>query len=255
MEEPIYHLKGVVQNCTEDTGDFVGPLDLILYLLRKNKIAIEDISISELLDQYMEHLHRWEEMDMAITSDFVAMAAHLMYIKTRMLLSIHDEEAMSEMEQLIRSLEERRCSEVYTRIRGVTETLSAREAEGLDCCTRTPEPLEPTRTYQYSHRPEELQTVMRELLLHVEAPPPIRVLEPLVAAEPYPVARKLKEVWSRLTDHGRPARLRQLFRNAGSRSEIVAVFLAVLELCKDRRIRVQGDGMDCTVSCMGEAGE
>ncbi|MBR2716986.1 MAG: segregation/condensation protein A, partial [Oscillospiraceae bacterium] len=86
MEEPIYRLEGVVQSKAEPE-DFVGPLDLILYLLRKNKIAIEDISISVLLDQYLDYLRRRQEMDLTVTSDFVAMGAHLMYIKTRMLLS------------------------------------------------------------------------------------------------------------------------------------------------------------------------
>ncbi len=97
MEAPTFHLERVIKN-REEYDDFEGPLDLILHLLSKNKISIRDIQISLILDQYMEYLRRYEAMDLEIASDFVAMAAHLVYIKTRMLLSIDDEETKAEME-------------------------------------------------------------------------------------------------------------------------------------------------------------
>ena len=81
--------------------DFEGPLDLILYLLGKNKMEIQDISISLICDQYMAWLARRQEMDLEVASEFVTMASQLVYIKTRMLLSIEDEEAQSEMDALI----------------------------------------------------------------------------------------------------------------------------------------------------------
>lgn len=80
--------------------NFVGPLDLILYLLSKNKIAIQDIKIADILDQYLAYIEQRQKMDLEVASEFVAMAAHLVYIKTRMLLSMEDEEAKSEMDQL-----------------------------------------------------------------------------------------------------------------------------------------------------------
>ena len=88
MEAPIYHLDKVVKAKQEDLEDFDGPLDLILHLLSKNKIEIRDIQISDLLDQYLAWMARREEMDLEVASEFVTMAAHLVYIKTRMLLSI-----------------------------------------------------------------------------------------------------------------------------------------------------------------------
>ena len=109
MDSPIYHLEGVVKAKTEDMEDFVGPLDLILHLLSKNKMEIKDIQISLILDQYLAWMAARKEMDLEVASEFVTMASQLVYIKTRMLLSIHDEEALSEMEQLIASLEEHRA--------------------------------------------------------------------------------------------------------------------------------------------------
>ena len=112
MESPIFHLEGVVKARQENMEDFVGPLDLILHLLSKNKMEIKDIQISLILDQYMEWIEARKQMDLEVASEFVTMAAHLVYIKTRMLLSIHDEEALSEMEQLIASLEEHQRQKV-----------------------------------------------------------------------------------------------------------------------------------------------
>ena len=97
MESPIYKLEKVVQG-KEELQDFEGPLDLILFLLSKNKIEIQDIPIALILDQYLAYLDRRKEMDLEVASEFVTMAAHLMYIKTRVLLSLEDEEAKNEMD-------------------------------------------------------------------------------------------------------------------------------------------------------------
>ena len=98
----------MVKAKTEDLEDFNGPLDLILSLLSKNKMEIKDIQISLILDQYMAWMDKRKKLDLEVASEFVTMAAHLVYIKTRMLLSVGDEEVLSEMEQLIASLEERK---------------------------------------------------------------------------------------------------------------------------------------------------
>ncbi len=105
----------MVQPKTGETlEDFEGgPLDLILFLLNKNKIEIQDIPIALILDQYLAYLEQRKQMDLEVASEFVTMASHLMYIKTRMLLSIEDEEAQSEMDALIQSLAERQRGDAY----------------------------------------------------------------------------------------------------------------------------------------------
>ena len=84
MEQPQYHLQSVV-HAKESLEDFDGPLDVILLLLSKNKIEIQDVSISSILEQYLAWLDERKRMDMEVASEFIAMASHLMYIKTRML--------------------------------------------------------------------------------------------------------------------------------------------------------------------------
>ena len=114
MEEPKYHLTGVMRSNDALPADFDGPLDVILLLLSKNKIEIQDVSITSILEQYLAYLEEMKRLDMEIASEFIAMASHLMLIKTKMLLSAAErEEALSEMELLIRSLEERQRAEAY----------------------------------------------------------------------------------------------------------------------------------------------
>ena len=89
MDNPIFKLEKVVQTkSSEPLEDFEGPLDLILFLLSKNKIEIQDIPIALILEQYLDYLEKRKQMDLEVASEFITMAAHLMYIKTRMLLSL-----------------------------------------------------------------------------------------------------------------------------------------------------------------------
>ena len=88
MESPVFKLEKVVHSRTEEMQDFEGPLDLILFLLGKNKLEIQDISISLICDQYIAWLEQRQKMDLEVASEFVIMASHLVYLKTRMLLSI-----------------------------------------------------------------------------------------------------------------------------------------------------------------------
>ena len=77
MESPVFKLEKVVHSRTEELQDFEGPLDLILFLLGKNKMEIQDISISLICDQYLSWLDRRKELDLEVASEFAAMASHL----------------------------------------------------------------------------------------------------------------------------------------------------------------------------------
>ena len=250
METPIYHLEGVVKAKEQNMEDFVGPLDLILHLLSKNKMEIQDIQISLILDQYLAWMDRRRELDLEVASEFVTMASQLVYIKTRMLLSIHDEEAISEMEQLIATLEAHQRNENYGKIKAVAPLLDDRYRYGRDYLTKVPEPLQPDRTYRYVHEKEDLLRAMTAVLGRVDhkLPPPMAAFQGIVGREPYPVADKAGEILKRLVRFG-VTRFRALFKGSRSRSEVVATFLAVLELCKARRVRLAGTEEDCTVTC------
>ena len=234
MESPIYKLEKVVQG-KEELQDFEGPLDLILFLLSKNKIEIQDIPIALILDQYLAYLDRRKEMDLEVASEFVTMAAHLMYIKTRMLLSLEDEEAKNEMDALIQSLAERQRGEAYARIRRLAELLGPMGEFGRSILTRDPEPMERGKVYEYDQQPADLVIAMQEVTDRrgQAETPPLRAFDEIVRREPYSVEQKAKEIVRRLKEGG-ITRFLLLFRGSRSRSELVATFMAVLELCRTR---------------------
>ena len=257
MDNPIFKLEGVVQErSAEELQDFEGPLDLILYLLSKNKIEIQNIPIALILDQYLAYLEQRKQLDLDIASDFITMAAHLMYIKTRMLLSLEDEETQSEMDELIRSLEERRQKDVYLRVKMLTETLGLMSEFGRNIMTRGPEPMKRGKIYEYDQEKGDLILAMQSVSDRAEklAPPPNAAFSEIVKREPYPVADKSHEIIERLRRFG-ITRFLLLFRGSRSRSEIVATFIAVLELCRARVIRLAGSDTDCTVDYDKDAPE
>lgn len=205
MDHPIFKLEKVVQpKIGETLEDFEGPLDLILFLLNKNKIEIQDIPIALILDQYLAYLEQRKQMDLEVASEFVTMAAHLMYIKTRMLLSIEDEEAQSEMDALIQSLAERQRGDAYARIRKLTERMGPMSEFGRSILTRGPEPMKRGKVYEYDQEPGDLVITMQEVLDRrgQAETPPLRAFDEIVKREPYPVERKAKELVERLKRNG-----------------------------------------------------
>ena len=236
MENPVFKLEKVVRSRSEEMQDFEGPLDLILYLLGKNKMEIQDISISLICDQYLQWLSQRQQMDLEVASEFVTMA------------SIEDEEAQSEMDALIQSLEERRRNENYTKIKAMAQRLAPMGEFGRNILTRDPEPVERGKVYLYSQEPGDLILAMAEIRSRAERalPPPRTAFQDIVRHEPYPVESKAREIIQRLKLHGITS-FRMLFRGNRSRSEVVATFLAVLELCRACIIHLAGSETDCTV--------
>lgn len=250
MSEPQYHLAAVVQTKSDEREDFEGPLDLIFLLLSKNKIEIQNVSITAILEQYLAYLDEMKRMDMEIASEFIAMASRLMLIKTKMLLSASERaEAESEMEQLRHSLEERRRKEAFDQIKTASMFLEQRGEIGRCLFPKEPEPLRRDKVYRYRHDRMDLAAVLAALVERSmqKLPSPVANFQGIVGKEPYPVAVKSRQILRRLLLQGKTG-LSDLFRDAGSRSEVVATFLAVLELCRVASVLLEGEGENVTVS-------
>lgn len=243
MSEPQYRLEGIVHTKTELMEDFEGPLDVILLLLSKNKIEIQDVSITAILEQYLAYLDEMKRLDIEIASEFISMASHLMLIKTKMLLSAAEQaEAETELDLLRQSLIERRRKEAMDQIRLAVSQLEPRNEIGRCLFSKEPEPLPKEKGYRYKHSVLDL---LRALDLIAERsqrqlPPPTANFMGIVAKEPYPVTKKAGEVLRQLVLRG-VERLKSLFRGNRSRSEIVATFLAILELCKTNSVTLEDD--------------
>ncbi len=257
MDNPVFKLEKVVHAPrTEEMQDFEGPLDLILYLLSRNRMEIQDISVSLICDQYLAWLALRQSMDLEIASEFVAMASQLMVIKSRMLLSIEDEETKNEMDALIQSLEERKRNEGYALIKQMAERMASLEEFGRSIVTRPPEPAEHGKVYIYKQAPSDLEKALAELQNRSNRvlPSPEAAFREIARHEPYPVESKAQEILHRIREHGL-LKLIQLFFGCRSRSEIVATFLAVLELCRSRLLRLSEAGRDLTVRPRNEGDE
>ena len=243
MSEPRYYLEGIVH--TRDAGmeDFDGPLDVIFLLLSKNKIEIQDVSITAILEQYLSYLDEMKRLDMEIASEFITMASHLMLIKTKMLLSEAErQEAQSELDILRQSLLERQQKEAIEQIRIAVGYLEPRNEIGRCLFTKQPEPLKRERTYQYRHVPEDLLRALEEIeeRNNRQLPPPAVNFKGIVGKEPYPVTKKARQIVRTLVLRGME-RLKNLFKGNRSRSEIVATFIAILELCKTGSASLEDD--------------
>ena len=243
MVEPKYYLEGIVRTKSELMEDFEGPLDVIFLLLSKNKIEIQDVSITAILEQYLAYLEEMKRLDIELASEFITMASHLMLIKTKMLLSTAEAlEAETELDLLRQSLIERQRHEAMDQIRMAITALEPMNEVGRCLFTKAPEPLRRDTTYRYQHDTVDMLWALDEIAERNQRrlPPPTVNFKGIVGKEPYPVTKKAKELIHNLILRG-VQKLKSLFKGSRSRSEIVATFLAVLELCKTNSVTLEDD--------------
>ena len=219
---------------------FEGPLDLLLNLIAKNKLNIYDIEISVLLEQYTEKIKEMQEEQIDIASEFLEMASRLVYIKSTMLLPKHEEEVEELKKELTgQLLEYQECK----RIAGVMAGLIT-----FDNFCREPSQVDYDMTYNRVHNP----IVLQEAYIRAagrgkkKLPPPSEAFKAIVARRIVPVGSKIVHVLRLLRRNGN-CRYSQMFITSKDKSELVATFLAILELVKGKRIRVEGDGEDAEV--------
>lgn len=219
---------------------FEGPLDLLLNLIAKSKLNIYDIPIAELLEQYMAQIHEMQAADMDVASEFLEMAARLVHIKSVSLLPKKEEEAALKQELTGQLLEYQQCKEAAMRLR---------ERFSLDGIVRAQADIPADLTYKRHHKPQELLSAYLSMLGKKKPPEPQKpedTISKLITRRVVSVASQivfvLRSLWKK-----RHVSLKELFRGKNDPSERVAAFLAVLELVKDKRLRVDGDGEDCEI--------
>lgn len=219
---------------------FEGPLDLLLNLIAKNKLNIYDIPIAELLEQYMAQIHEMQAADMDVASEFLEMAARLVHIKSVSLLPKKEEEAALKQELTGQLLEYQQCKEAAMRLR---------ERFSLDSIVRAQADIPADLTYKRHHKPQELLSAYLSMHGKKKPPEPQKpedTISKLITRRVVSVASQivfvLRSLWKK-----RHVSLKELFRGKNDPSERVAAFLAVLELVKDKRLRVDGDGEDCEI--------
>lgn len=253
MEENVlnFHLGSLIRG--ENTiEDFDGPLTLILEMLKKNKIAIRDIQISEILDQYNEYLDKMQRMDLEIASEFVQMASYLLLIKTKMML-FGDKTEVSELEELISSLEKLQARDYFESLKSVIPELEERIKAGMLSHTKGPEPI-PDEDGSLSLEISEIDLL--SAILAVSLRESIRPGREAQIRPAYPkrvlfsVKDKSRIIVSNLRNG--PLRLTEILEDCASRTERVAAFLSILELCSFGSISVTEDNDGFYVSLIND---
>lgn len=217
---------------------FTGPLDLLLYLISKNKVSIYDIPIIEILDQYIAVLQEAETMDLDGAGDFVAMAAQLIYIKSQMLLPQKKNSAPQEdpRARLIEQLLE------YQQCKTAAAVLQKRSEIGRDILIKPPEHLEKT-PQQYKQSVSDLIRAANRIRENIQQRklPPVDAFSGIVGREPAPIDVRITAILQRFLQKTQLC-FRDLFDDTVNRSEKIATFLAVLELSKMHQVWLEGEG-------------
>lgn len=216
---------------------FEGPLDLLLRLIEREELDITEVSLAVVTDQYLAHLAALRSRSAANLADFLAVAARLLLIKSRVLLPSppQDSEGNQEADEeeweydLVTRLRE------YKRFKEVAAGLREREESGLRSYARMATPPEvPSRQKRGVHDPETLRQAYRQVL---EANPQAKPVDDVVS----PINIHMRDCLSNILYHVRrngQTRFSTLMTEARSWLEVIVTFVAMLELIKQRQITV-----------------
>lgn len=239
--------SALTEACTLRLDKFEGPFDLLYHLIEKNQIDLYDIPIVTITDQYMDYLQAMQELDLEVASEFLVMAATLLHIKSRMLLPVHVEPEAEETEDPREALIQKLVA--YRRHKEFAAVLEQRGLSWADVQYKLPEPLpEVRREAVYEVSASLLRESYEQVLQRIRARmnrtkgKMARILD----NERVSLKSKVHEILSGLQSLANGVRLRffQLFdRRQKSRLEVATAFLAMLEVVKLGRARVEQPDM------------
>ncbi|MDP4133530.1 MAG: segregation/condensation protein A [Bacillota bacterium] len=219
------------------TEVFEGPLDLLLHLISKNKLNILDVSLAQITNQYFEYIEAWKNLDMDFSSDFLVIASELLYIKSKLILPVIEEETADEEDSASKLVE--RLKE-YKLFKLCADSLDDRQFESKYLFFKLAEqikfPAKPMKDMQDSALIEALYTLSARKA--IEVLPGKDLFKDVIAKKPISIFSKVKDILKKIK-HKAKVKYNELF--TGTKSERIASFLAVLELMKLNRIKMTDD--------------
>jgi segregation and condensation protein A len=208
---------------------FEGPLDLLLFLIRKEEVSIYDIPIARISEQYLDYLRAMQELDIGVAGEFLVMAATLIQIKSQMLLprdpAAEGEQIDDPRAELVYQLLEHQKFKAAANVLHQRATIESAAYARAVVETDNSNPEVAATVFQ-------LFEVFREVLNRQRA-----ITEIEIARDEMTMAEKITEIKLLLGDAGEVS-ARALFERAHSKRELVLIFLAVLELVKELEIRL-----------------
>lgn len=215
---------------------FEGPLDLLLYLIKKDEIGIYDVSIERITRQYLDYIDTFKMLNIELASEFIVMAANLMYIKSRELLPKNQQPPDEEVDEadprweLIRQLVE------YKKFKDAAQFLGLQEMKTQDFFGTAPEV--PDLSAVDAALPKagifDLIRAFQKVLKRFEGTNELRE----IVADRWTVSDKIEYLLESIPSGGRVV-FDTLFSSAASRSEVIVTFLAVLELIKLNHLEIE----------------
>ena len=219
---------------TYKLDQFEGPLDLLLSLITKNKVNIEDIPISLICDQYMEYIRAAETLDMELATEFLIMASELMYIKSKMLLpkAVPDEEdpRVGLADALLR----------YQQAKKAALSMTPLYAQYSGRLAKDTDEISPDKTYVADQNIDALCAAMRRIVSYHDSMEKLTntAFKPMISSPIVPVEVKIAGILHRMKAHSDKSSLRELLSDSISLPDAIAIFIGVLELIKVRKILI-----------------
>ncbi|HET9529042.1 MAG TPA: segregation/condensation protein A [Blastocatellia bacterium] len=207
---------------------FEGPLDLLLYLIRREEVSIYDIPIARITEQYLGYLQAMQELDIAVAGEFLVMAATLIHIKSQMLLprdpDIEPETEDPRKELVYRLLEHQKFKAAANMLhQRATIERAAFARGGTEADKNNPE---------IAATVFQLFEIFKDVLERQRA-----ITEISIARDEMTIAEKIAEIKTTIAEAGE-VRVREIFERARSRRELVLIFLSILELVKELAVRL-----------------
>ena len=212
---------------------FEGPLDLLLSLIHKNKMAIDDIKINIICEQYLEYIEEAQKLDMDLASEFIVMASELMLIKSKLLLPKVEEDEEDPRAALADALlKYQEAKEAAKKMALLYPRFSGRLEKDTD-------EISIDKTFVLDHDIEKLCLAVRRIITYNENRPKIEreVFTPMISSPIVPVEVKITGIIRRMQKK-KVTTLRELLSDSVSLPDMIAIFLGVLELIKIRKILI-----------------
>ena len=212
---------------------FEGPLDLLLSLIQKNKMSIDNIQIGIICEQYLEYIEAAQSLDMELASEFLVMASELMLIKSKLLLPKPEAEEEDPRAALADALlKYQQAKEAAQKMALLYPRFSGRLEKDTD-------EISVDKTFVADQEVESLCLAVRRIITYNENRPKIErsVFTPMISSPIVPVEVKITGILNHMSRKGRTS-LRELLDDSVSLPDMIAIFLGVLELIKIRKILI-----------------
>ena len=214
--------------------NFEGPLDLLCYLIDKNKMNIYDVNLSHVTDQYIEFLNAMEEMNLEIASEFLVMASTLLYLKSKKLLpkQEEEEEEITEEELIRRIIEYKKFKEISKTLKENYKLYSNRFYKGQE------EIKLPKQKLEKDYEPEKIPEIYRLLVERnsVRINQNAKNIEKIALIDKYTVAEKVREMYKILTKQKRFIFNKLFAINKKDKQEVVTAFSGLLEMSRRSKV-------------------